>query len=337
MRTGAELIKASKPFATEDRGKTWRLLLTTFAVMGALGAGIIAAPWVSMKVVLSVILGLVNVRLFIFWHDHVHSAILRDSPIGRRVMSLVGFYFMAVRSVWRDSHNYHHKNNAKLIGSSIGSYPVVTLGMWRGMSPKQRFFYAAARHPLTIFFGYFTVFMIGMGISPFRRDPKTNWGAPVSLALHFAALGLLTWLLGWQAALFLLALPMFVACGSGSYLFYAQHNFPDIDLKNRRKWDYTHAALESSSMFDMNPLMHWLTGNIGFHHAHHLNSQIPFYRLPEAMAAMPELQSPGRTTWRLSDVLACLRLDVWDQDAARMVSLRDADVNESPDLTAARG
>jgi omega-6 fatty acid desaturase (delta-12 desaturase) len=132
-------------------------------------------------------------------------------------------------------------------------------------------------------------------------------------------MGLSLWL-GPINALCLLVIPLAVTHGMGTYLFYAQHNFPDMNLKSRREWDYTHAALRSSSMFDMPPLMHWLTGNIGYHHVHHLNHRIPFYRLPEAMASVPELQNPGRTSWRLRDVKACLDLAVWDPDRGRMLT-----------------
>ncbi len=64
----------------------------------------------------------------------------------------------------------------------------------------------------------------------------------------------------------------------------------------------------------MGRLMRWFTGNIGYHHVHHLNSKIPFYRLPEAMAAIKELQDPVTTSLRPRDVFACLRLKLWDPD-----------------------
>jgi omega-6 fatty acid desaturase (delta-12 desaturase) len=74
----------------------------------------------------------------------------------------------------------------------------------------------------------------------------------------------------------------------------------------------------------MPPILHWLTGNIGYHHVHHLNHQIPFYRLPEAMAAIPELQAPGRTSWSPAAIWACLRLKLWDPERNRLVSWREA-------------
>ncbi len=72
----------------------------------------------------------------------------------------------------------------------------------------------------------------------------------------------------------------------------------------------------------MGRLMRWFTGNIGYHHIHHLNARIPFYRLPEAMAGLAELQSPGATSLRLRDIIACLRLKLWDHDQDRLVSFQ---------------
>ena len=70
----------------------------------------------------------------------------------------------------------------------------------------------------------------------------------------------------------------------------------------------------------MGPVMHWFTGNIGYHHVHHLNARIPFYRLPEAMAALEELQSPGTTSLKPRDIIACLRLKLWSPEKAKLVT-----------------
>ncbi len=74
----------------------------------------------------------------------------------------------------------------------------------------------------------------------------------------------------------------------------------------------------------LNRLMRWFTGNIGYHHIHHLNVRIPFYRLPEAMSAIPELQSPATTTLSFRDIRACFRCCLWDPELQRMVSYREA-------------
>ncbi len=323
-RKDTDLVRATKVFAEEDRAKSWRLLITTLAVLSILGAGTIVAPSKWMQLVFGIGFGLVQIRAFIFYHDYLHGAIFRKSKPASVIMTIIGFYQLSVRSVWTETHNYHHHNNAKLFGSSIGSFPLVTKTLWRRMTPKQRYLYRAVRHPLMVFGGYFTVFLIGMAISPFRRDPKNHWGGPVALLIHFSLFGGLWALTDVWTALCAIIIPHIVALGLGSFLFFAQHNFPDCKLRGRAAWDYTFAALNSSSMFDMPPIMHWLTGNIGYHHVHHLNHRIPFYRLPEAMAAMPELQSPGRVSWRPSDIARVFSLGVWDAEQDRMVTYAEA-------------
>lgn len=325
MRTGAALVQASNVYTEENPAKTWRLLLTTIACATLLFSGAVAAPWLALRLACSVLLGLTIVRLFIFYHDYLHGALLRGSRVGGLLMKVFGWWILAGVSVWRQTHDYHHKNNGKMLGASIGSYPIVTVDLWRSMAPDQRRDYKIARHPLTILLGYFTVFIIGMCISPFRRNPAQHRDGIIALAVHFSWMGGVAWLGGWQAAVTGVLLPQIIACAAGSYLFYAQHNFPGMKLRNRQDWDYSFAATRSSSMFDMSPLMHWFTGNIGYHHVHHLNHRIPFYRLPEAMAAMPELQDPGRTSWRIGDILACLRGKVWDPAQQRMVSYQEAE------------
>ncbi len=334
MRTEKDLVRASQEYAQEDVGRSWRLLGTTFAVFAGLWAAILIAPgalastpWIASIVgwTASVLLGLVGVRLFIFYHDFHHGAIFRKSKLAKIPMTLVGFYTLAVPSVWKETHDFHHRNNAKLTGSSIGSYPTVSIGMYKGLKPEQRRLLKIVRHPLTILAGIATTFFIGFCYAAFRRDPRQHWAAPLSGVVWFVTLFALAFSLDWTRAIQLWALPIAMHSALGSYLFYAQHNFPDCELRDRRNWEYSAAALKSSSMFDMSAPMHWFTGNIGYHHVHHLNHRIPFYRLPEAMAGMPELQSPGRTSWRPADVAACLRCSVWDPDQGRLISFEEAD------------
>ena len=318
-KAGAALVRASKAYSDEDIGLTWRLFATTVLVYAAFVAVAMLAPWWPVRLVASVFAGLTIVRLFIFYHDYLHGAIFRESRAGHWAMVAVGWSVLAPPNVWKQTHDYHHQNNAKMIGASIGSFPTVSTQMWRRMGPRERLWYQIIRNPLTIAFGYFTIFMAGMCISAFVRDPRTHWEGPAAILVHFGIMTLTGVFFGPAAAFFGVMLPLFVACAAGSYLFYAQHNFPACELRSRDQWVYHHAALKASSMFDMPAVMHWFTGNIGYHHVHHLNHQIPFYRLPEAMAAMPELQQPGRTSWRPADVLACLRLKVWDSENEQFV------------------
>lgn len=329
MREGAELVRAAAPYAQEDRAKTWRLLVVTLALWAAAEVAVVVLPWIAAKAVLAVLAALLLVRLFIFYHDYLHGAILQGSAVGRSIMHAVGYWVLSGPSVWKQTHDYHHKHTAKMVGASIGSYPVVSTDLWRVMSADQRRAYTLVRHPLNMLFGYFTVFMLGMCISPFRRNPQQHRDGLYALLFHFALFATVGLTLGWTNAVFAVSLPVAVATAAGSYLFYAQHNFPDVQMRDRADWEYSFAATRSSSMMDMPGWMHWFTGNIGYHHVHHLNHRIPFYRLPEAMAAIPELQNPGRTALTPAAMRACLRLKLWDPHQGRMVTFEEADVSEA--------
>lgn len=318
-RSDKELIAATRVFLKEDRAQTWRLFVTTMLVF-ATGLVVAArAPYWPVQLLGSVVAGLTVVRLFIFYHDYLHNAVFRGSKFGKVFFTLFGQYVMVPTTAWRESHNYHHQHTAKIVGSHVGSYLMVTTAMWQKMSAKERFMYKAIRHPLTILMGYFTIFMLGMCVSPFLRAPKKHLDSLSALLLNWTVSVVLVLTMGWGFFFFVYFLPLAVATASGAYLFYAQHDFPDIVIQPRHSWNYVTAALDSSSYLKTGPVMRWFTGNIGYHHVHHLNSLIPFYRLPEAMAAIPELQNPHTTTLHPRDILACFRLKLWDPDRNTMV------------------
>ncbi|MCC6619767.1 MAG: fatty acid desaturase [Deltaproteobacteria bacterium] len=328
-RTGAALNQAVRPYAQEDRAKSWRLLVEALLVLvGALVVTFLvpASLW-PLKLLAGAIAGLTLMRPFIIFHDHLHGAMFHDSKVASAILTGVGTFMLTPRSVWRSTHNYHHKHNARLTSSSIGTLPVVNVEMWKKMSRLERFAYHAQRHPAVIFPAYITFFWFGLSLLPFIfKSPasgRRHVDGLVTVLVHVGLIAAMVALSGWLDAFAVLILPLIVAHGLGSYLFYAQHNFPSMVLTGEGGPDYTDAALKASSLFVMPRFMHWITGNIGFHHVHHLNHRIPFYRLPEAMAAVPELQSPGRTSWRLRDIVANLRLSVWSDALGRMLTWRE--------------
>jgi len=166
------------------------------------------------------------------------------------------------------------------------------------------------------------MFFLGMSLKSFLSCPKRHFDSLVALVLHIAGCIAVCYFFGWLALLLCVMLPLFIACAIGSYLFYAQHNFPGVYFNDKDGWTYEGAALESSSYMKMNKVMEWFTGNIGYHHIHHLNARIPFYRLPEVMKAFPELQTAKVTSLGVRDVYACLRLKVWDTDKMQMTCLK---------------
>jgi acyl-lipid omega-6 desaturase (Delta-12 desaturase) len=258
-------------------------------------------------------------RFFIIFHDYQHHTILRGSRIADIIFTVFGVYMITPPNIWKRSHDHHHNHNAKLFSASIGSYPIMTRQKFLEASKMERFGYLAVRHPVNMFFAYLTTFMYGMCIQSFLSSPRRHWDSAAVLVLHYSIATFLVIKFGWLTWFLTFFLPFFLSHMLGAYLFYAQHNFPGVVFRKNAEWSYTNAALESSSFMDLNPFMQWATANIGFHHIHHLNSKIPFYRLPEAMAAIPELQVAKVTTLKPSDIIACLKLKVWDAEQNKMI------------------
>lgn len=322
MKTGREIILATKPYAADSSVRSWAYLLST-AVL--LAGAIVGTLWnfdLAGKIVCSVLAGLLILRFFVIYHDQQHQAILPHSRLAEGLMRFFGILILSPSSVWRSSHNHHHNHNSKLRGSHIGSYPIMTSEQYAKAPKGVRFKYLFMRHPLTILFGYIFVFLYGMCLYPFVTRPREHYDGLLAVLLHLTLAVVLTCCFGWPALLLTLVLPHLIASAIGSYLFYAQHNFPGVSFSDNAGWTFARAALESSSFLKTGPIMGWFTANIGYHHVHHLNSRIPFYRLPEVVAAMPELQNPRTTSLRPMEIVRCLRLKVWDAEAQRMVGLR---------------
>jgi omega-6 fatty acid desaturase (delta-12 desaturase) len=324
MLCGKQLIIATKPYAKEIRSKSWMVTISTFGLLAACLAGTVLLPWLALRVLSSVLAGLLLIRSFIIYHDHQHHSILTKSVAADILMTIFGMYMLSPTSIWKRSHDHHHNHNSKLFSASIGSYPIVTRKKFLTLTPAEKFGYLATRHPVTIGLGYFSMFIIGMCAMSFISNPKKHFDALITLVLHFTTAALLIIFCGWQVWFLLFFLPFLIAFGMGSYLFYAQHNFPGVSFADNKGWTYEKAALESSSYMEMNPVMAWFTGNIGYHHIHHLNSRIPFYRLPEVMKQFPELQQCKKTSLSVKDISACLSLKIWDVDEQRMVGVRHA-------------
>lgn len=324
MLQGKELILATKPFAKEIRSKSWMHLWIVLAVVAVAQGLVFLAPWLWLRIVGSLLHSLVLVRLFIMYHDYLHHAILQKSKLANFIMTCAGLYMLTAPSIWKKSHDFHHKHNSKLISSDIGSYPIAHKEQFLNMPTSERRLYLLTRHWLTMVLGYFTFFLFGITISSFINEPKEHKDSLLALVLHVGLTLFLILQFGWLTWLLALAGPFLLTFAIGAYLFYAQHNFPAAEFViNNDKWAYEKAALTSSSYMKLGPVMQWFTGNIGFHHIHHLNARIPFYRLPEAYKALPELRQAKATSLKPKDILACLRLKVWDEDRQRMIGFKE--------------
>ena len=318
-----DLFKATLPFSVESVKTSWWVVGSTFLLLLAALFGAALAPAWPLRLLFSILSALLTMRAFITYHDYMHNAILSGSRPARWLFHLYAVFALTPPRSWKNSHNHHHGHVGKIDAASVGAFATMTTDMWRDASLAERIAYRVERHPLTIMAGYFTIFFLSVTLLPFLRDPARHWDSLLVLLGHIALIAVLWILGGFDVAFYVVLLPIAIASMLGSYLFFAQHSFEHMQVLPTETWTSRRAAMDSSSYLKMNKVMRWFTGNIGYHHIHHLNVRIPFYRLPEAMEAVEALQSPATITLSLKDIRASFRSCLWDEGLQRMVSYRE--------------
>lgn len=313
------LISKTREFEGENHRKSMKLMLSALSIMIGLYLCSLLIPFLLIKIISSILHGLLIVRLFGMYHDYVHGAILRKGKLGGLILKAFGLYALTPISVWRRSHNFHHAHNSKLEFASIGSFPIMAKQEFLNASKLEQQKYLLARHPVVIVFGYLTIFLFGMAVRPALLNFKEHKDTLLALGIHVLS-GFLHWYFGgWLILIFAFFIPHLISSGVGSYLFYAQHNFPEAIFKNKKEWSYIDAALYSSSYMKMSSVWEWFTANIGYHHIHHVNSKIPFYRLPEVMASIDEFKNPPTTSLSVKGIQDCLKLKLWDEQTGHLI------------------
>jgi omega-6 fatty acid desaturase (delta-12 desaturase) len=262
------------------------------------------------------------VRLFIIQHDCGHGAMFSSRTANDWTGRLLGVVTLTPYDMWRYSHARHHASSGDLDGRGMGDITTLTVREYRELTPLRKLAYRMYRHPIVMFvIGPAYLFVcqhrlpvgaMTSGVMPWASTMGTNAGI-------LAVSAVLIWAFGWWAFLGVHLPVVLLGASIGVWLFYVQHQFEETSWEKEPDWSHPDAALHGSSFYDLPQPLMWVTGNIGIHHLHHLNSRIPFYRLPEALRAWPELKDIGRLT--LWQSFGCVRLGLWDEDSRRLVPI----------------
>jgi len=263
-------------------------------------------------------------RLFIIQHDCGHGCFFRTPRANHVVGFLLGVVTLTPYQYWRRTHALHHAGSGDLDRRDFGEIHTLTVREYQALSRRGRLGYRLYRNMfvmLVIGPVWQFVFKHRLPIDT-PRDWKREWRSVMLTNLGIAAVltfAALTLGLGRFA---LVHLPIVVFGGAlGVWLFYVQHQFEDTYWEEHESWDFHRAGAEGSSFLDLPRWLHWFTGNIGYHHVHHLSSRIPNYSLRRCMEENPELSAVTRLTWRHS--FACARLKLWDEESRRLVAFAD--------------
>jgi len=276
-------------------------------------------------VLLMPVAGLLLLRVFIIQHDCGHGAFLAKRKGNDWIGRALGVLTFTPYDCWKRSHALHHANTGNLDARGFGDVDTLTVQEFRSLGGVQRLIYRAYRHP-TVLFGvgpaYLFLLRHRLPIGLMKEGARYWISAIVTNMATAALLGGLIYVFGIVTTALVVFPILLIAASTGVWLFYIQHQFEQAHWDRGADWTFYHAALHGSSHLDLPQPLRWFTANIGVHHVHHLASRIPFYRLPEALTAFPELRQLNRFT--ALETIAPLKLTLWDEDKRRLVSFREA-------------
>jgi acyl-lipid omega-6 desaturase (Delta-12 desaturase) len=263
------------------------------------------------------------IRAFIVFHDCTHGSFLRSRRANNLLGAAIGLLVWLPFRSWQHEHAVHHATAGDLDRRGIGDITTLTVAEYRALSPWGRLGYRLFRNPVVMFgLGWLLVLVVKPRFVPRGARPRVRnsvLGTDVALAVIVAAL---CFAIGWREYL-LVQGPIFIVAGAvGIFLFYVQHQFEDTYWQSHSDWRYDHAALEGSSYLKLPRVLQFFTGNIGFHHVHHLSVGIPNYNLQEAHETSDRLRAVPVLTLR--DAVRATRLKLWDEQSARLVGFRAA-------------
>ena len=329
------------PLTVLDSPRSWRGVLDAYTEprlgRGLLDLGTSVVPYLALLVVMtfalrvSVLLSLVLVvpasafliRTFIVFHDCTHGSFMRSRRANDVLGVALGLLVWLPYRCWQHEHAVHHATAGDLDRRGVGDITTLTVTEYQGLPRWRRLAYRLFRNPLVMFgLGWLLVLVLKPRFVPRGARPRVRnsvLATNLVLALIVAAFCLT---LGWRAYLIVQG-PVFVVAGAvGVWLFYVQHQFEDTYWQAHADWRYDHAALAGSSYLKLPGVLRFFTGNIGFHHVHHLSVGIPNYNLQAAHNGTDRLQAVPELTLRQG--LRAPSLKLWDEQRGRLVTFREA-------------
>lgn len=308
------------------RRSTWQLantLIPYLLLMGTMAWGVRAGlPCWQLLLPAVAAAGLFS-RIFIFFHDCTHGSFLATPRWNRNLGYLCGILTFTPFHDWRRSHAGHHITAGDLDRRGIGDITLMTVAEYRSAPFMKRLAYRLYRHPLVMFgIGPAYYFLLRNRL-PSKGGKRIDWISVMATNLAISAIIIAASLTIGLRTYLLVQLPVvLMAATLGVWLFYIQHQFAGVYWARHEAWDPWRVAMEGASYYKLPQPLQWLTGNIGFHHVHHMRPGIPNYKLEQCYREVPELQAVTPIT--LITSLRSLRQNLYDEERQRMVSFHEA-------------
>ena len=323
--TEASLYRAVVEFQNPTvRGSVWQIInsaLPYLALLPVMYWSLSVSYWLTLALAIPAAGFLV--RVFIIFHDCGHGSFFRSRQANRIVGFVSGLMFFLPYYYWTHQHSVHHATAGDLDNRGSGDIFTYTVQEYLTLSWPKRILYRIYRNPVTLLvLGPFFIFIVRHrywyprdGVRVRKSVMATNVALAVVVAVAVLTIGFKKYVM--------IQLPiMMIAGAAGIWLFYVQHQFPGTYWKRHDKWNHLRGALTGSSFYKLPPVLQWFSGNIGFHHVHHVSPRIPNYRLQACHEAIAELRNVAPIS--VQESLRTLRCNLWDEDRGRLVSFAEA-------------
>jgi omega-6 fatty acid desaturase (delta-12 desaturase) len=319
----AQWRRAVEKYREPSTGRAVWQIADTFIPYALLWAAMYFTVQISwwLTAALAVLAGLFLVRVFIIFHDCGHDSYFRSHRANAFVGFIAGVLTFTPYYHWRWEHAIHHSTAGHLDKRGMGDIWTMTVQEYLESSRWKRFAYRLARNPIVLFLIAPLVMFLGR-----QRYPKPGASDRERHSVWWTNLAILLMIIGLSAiygiGTYLLIQLTISAVGgaAGVWLFYMQHQFEDVYWERGDNWDYAAAALQGSSFYKLPRVLQWFSGNIGFHHIHHLSARIPNYNLQRCHEADPLFQKVKPLT--LTSSLKSLTLRLWDEQTRKLVGYK---------------
>ncbi|MEZ5326053.1 MAG: fatty acid desaturase [Verrucomicrobiales bacterium] len=301
---------------------SWQIVnsVGSYLVMWALMYLSLSVSW-WLTVPLAILAGGLLIRVFIIFHDCGHGSFFQSRRANHFWGFVTGLLTFTPFHHWRWEHSVHHATVGDLDRRGMGDIWTLTVQEYLEASRWKKFAYRLARNPVILFvIAPLVLFLIVQRIptsSAKPREKRSVW--IMNLAVLAMVSGLIA-LFGFGPWLIIQLTTMAVAGSGGVWLFYVQHQFEDAYWEHSDEWDYTAAALQGSSFYKLPKILQWFSGNIGFHHIHHLSSRIPNYNLERCHRSDPLFQEVEPLGFLVS--LKSITYRLWDEQNKKLISFR---------------
>ncbi|MEK4230897.1 fatty acid desaturase [Solibacillus sp. FSL H8-0538] len=280
------------------------------------------SPWYT--VICSILASGLVIRTFIIFHDCTHGSFFKNKKANDVVGFITGVLTSFPYEKWKREHTIHHATSSNLDKRGIGDIDMLTVDEYLEKSKLGRLGYRLYRNPI-VMFGLGPLLMVlvlnRINRSDAKKKERTN-----TYLINIVITGIcvaLIYVFGWFAFFLVQGVTLFIAGALGIWLFYIQHTYEDSYFEYDSEWDYVKAAVEGSSYYKLPKLLQWVTGNIGFHHVHHLAPRVPNYKLEDAHESIPPLQQA--TTITLKTSLESIRYKLYDTERRKFVSFKEVE------------